>query len=306
MSQYLPLPSSTQALLGRYKVLSRESVQPNLMGGQLMRRKGESLEFREFVPYQPGDDIRFVDWRASARYGFEHELLVRSFAAEERMRLVVSIDPRATMRLPHALSKLQIALWLASAFATVANGDDEVYLHWLFASRAVAPTLLRASGMPPAPPPPADTLNLNHLDQILPPATIWVVISDLYFPPDRAAITLASMLAATQARMCWVLLIELDSWQHEQALMGKDIHRVTGPGAPPQLNRVQLTGDNRDIISKKIDRHRDWFHGLTQLDQIDHLRWDWWPQRQIDPESFFNTTFTGEKRIRDLFTKQNV
>ena len=100
MKSYPLLPYAARRLLQRYRLEARQALAPNLTGGQLMRRKGQSMEFREHVVYQIGDDIRFVDWRASARRGQEHDLVARSFVAEEQLKLLISVDTRPTMALP--------------------------------------------------------------------------------------------------------------------------------------------------------------------------------------------------------------
>lgn len=56
--------------------------------------KGRGMEFDESRPYQPGDDIRNIDWRVTARTGRTHTKLFR----EERERPVfLWVDLRAPM-----------------------------------------------------------------------------------------------------------------------------------------------------------------------------------------------------------------
>ena len=70
------------------KVRSRQS------GQYLSRIKGRGMEFDESRPYQPGDDVRNIDWRVTARSGSTHTKLFR----EERERPVfISVDARAPM-----------------------------------------------------------------------------------------------------------------------------------------------------------------------------------------------------------------
>lgn len=56
--------------------------------------KGRGMEFDESRPYQPGDDIRTLDWRVTARTGRAHTKLFR----EERERpVMVAVDLRPAM-----------------------------------------------------------------------------------------------------------------------------------------------------------------------------------------------------------------
>ncbi len=56
--------------------------------------KGRGMEFDESRPYQPGDDIRSLDWRVTARTGKPHTKLFR----EERERpVILAVDYRPPM-----------------------------------------------------------------------------------------------------------------------------------------------------------------------------------------------------------------
>jgi uncharacterized protein (DUF58 family) len=125
------LPISS-AQLDRYRLRLRQRDRGTVAGAHLIRQRGQSLEFREFRPYLPGDDIRHVDWRASARHHRPDELVVRTFEHEVQTRVVISIDTRATMRLPEVASKLQLARWFAEAMCYIAGrSGDSVALHAL-------------------------------------------------------------------------------------------------------------------------------------------------------------------------------
>ena len=55
------------AALGRLEVVSRWLAQGFLQGLHRSPKKGFSVEFAEHRPYQPGDDLRFLDWKVAAR-----------------------------------------------------------------------------------------------------------------------------------------------------------------------------------------------------------------------------------------------
>jgi len=63
-------------------------------GQYLTQIKGRGMEFDESRPYQPGDDVRNIDWRVTARTGDAYSKLFR----EERERpVLLSVDARASM-----------------------------------------------------------------------------------------------------------------------------------------------------------------------------------------------------------------
>ncbi|WP_346839874.1 DUF58 domain-containing protein [Microbulbifer sp. SAOS-129_SWC] len=66
----------------------------NQAGGLLTRYRGRGMNFEEVRDYQPGDDVRSIDWRVTARTGKTHTKLYQ----EERERpVVILLDLRSPM-----------------------------------------------------------------------------------------------------------------------------------------------------------------------------------------------------------------
>jgi uncharacterized protein (DUF58 family) len=92
-------------------------------GGHLSPYKGRGVEYDESRPYQPGDDLRTMDWRVTARTGKPHTKVFR----EERNRPVfVWLDLRrpmlfATRGAYKAVRAAEMAGLIA--WSAVANGD---------------------------------------------------------------------------------------------------------------------------------------------------------------------------------------
>ena len=78
--------------LANKKVHVTASLNTGTLGGPyLTRPKGRGMEFAEARPYQPGDDVRHIDWRVTARTGRTHTKLFR----EERERPVMLVLDQA-------------------------------------------------------------------------------------------------------------------------------------------------------------------------------------------------------------------
>lgn len=78
-----------QLKLGR-----RNRALNNLAGPNKSNFRGRGIDFEEVRSYQPGDDIRTIDWRVTARTGSAHTKLFR----EERERpVLVVVDQRNSM-----------------------------------------------------------------------------------------------------------------------------------------------------------------------------------------------------------------
>jgi len=75
-------------------IYSRRYSRSHLVGQQKTMMRGRGMEFEEVRQYQPGDDVRNIDWRVTARTQIPHTKLYR----EERERPVLIIsDLRAPM-----------------------------------------------------------------------------------------------------------------------------------------------------------------------------------------------------------------
>lgn len=316
MSPLAPLPLSL-AFLERYRIRSRRHYRPSLTGGHLMRRKGQSLEFRDLVPYTLGDDIRYVDWRASARHGTREDLLVRSFVAEEHLTLVVSVDTRDTMRLPRAMPKVQIALWLAEAIALIAlRSGDRVVLHRLFGRsnvqalsgsgdfrhkwsgvRSILRRFVVHDGAVSKP-------NLAVLRPHLPPASVWAILTDLYFDNEQTDV-LAREIATAQDGLRWVILVDLDSWPHERLILGEGIRRVEGPRRRSPEIPVNITlKESIPQVEAEIQAHKQRFRKSILRAGCDIASWEWPPIERPEPDQFFRSAFTEDKVLQRLFMRE--
>ncbi|RDI95967.1 DUF58 domain-containing protein [Meiothermus sp. QL-1] len=78
----------------RYRIRTRPT-QP-LPGERRLARPGRGLEFYELRGYAPGDEPRFIDWRAFARTG---RLYTRLFQAEAPARFTFFLDGSPSMAL---------------------------------------------------------------------------------------------------------------------------------------------------------------------------------------------------------------
>ena len=100
-------------------------VRTRQMGGYRSPFRGRGMEFDEVRAYQPGDDIRTIDWRVTARTGRTHTKL---FQEERERPVLVLMDARAFMRFgTRACFKSVLAAKAAAVLAwTSMDGGDRV------------------------------------------------------------------------------------------------------------------------------------------------------------------------------------
>ncbi|CAB1370172.1 DUF58 domain-containing protein [Denitratisoma oestradiolicum] len=72
----------------------RQPLASLLAGRHGSRMRGRGLDFLEMRHYLPGDDVRAIDWRVSARTGRPH---VRVYAEERDRPVVLVVDQRRNM-----------------------------------------------------------------------------------------------------------------------------------------------------------------------------------------------------------------
>jgi uncharacterized protein (DUF58 family) len=103
--------------LGGLEVRARWLVDGFLTGLHRSPRKGFSVEFAEHRPYQPGDDLRYLDWRIAAR---TDRWVVKQFEEETNLRAMVLLDVSRSMQWKSetaAITKQAYAEQLAAALA---------------------------------------------------------------------------------------------------------------------------------------------------------------------------------------------
>lgn len=82
--------------LHNYELFSGTGLQSE-SGNQRMRKIGQSMEFEQIKEYVSGDDIRTLNWKASARKG---GLMVNSFMEERSQQVYCIIDKGRLMKMP--------------------------------------------------------------------------------------------------------------------------------------------------------------------------------------------------------------
>jgi uncharacterized protein (DUF58 family) len=96
-------------------------------------RAGSSLEFRDHRIYEPGDDLRHIDWNAYAR---TDQLNVKLFREEVSPHLDILIDGSRSMALANT-AKARATLALAGFFTSAATNAGFSHAGWLLAGESV-------------------------------------------------------------------------------------------------------------------------------------------------------------------------
>lgn len=114
------------ALLARIAdlpLLARTVVDGFLHGLHRSARKGLSLDFAEHRPYQPGDDLRRIDWKAYAR---TDRFYVKEYDADTNAACVLALDCSGSMDYGSAgVNKFAYGRMLVASLAWLAQRQGD-------------------------------------------------------------------------------------------------------------------------------------------------------------------------------------
>lgn len=117
------LPAEVLRQVRRLQLRARRAVRTLLGGEYRSAFKGAGLSFEEVREYQPGDDVRAIDWNVTARIGHP---FVKRYAEERELTVVLMADLSASLRFgTGAGTKRAAAAELAAvlALAAVTHND---------------------------------------------------------------------------------------------------------------------------------------------------------------------------------------
>lgn len=110
------LETSFLQRLQRLQLLVRRPLPGQWKGEHRSPKRGYSVEFADFREYSPGDDLRYVDWKA---YGRLDRLYLKQFVEEEDIYVLLLVDCSRSMRFGQP-TKLLFALQVAAAIGHIA------------------------------------------------------------------------------------------------------------------------------------------------------------------------------------------
>jgi uncharacterized protein (DUF58 family) len=107
----------------RIEITTRRVVNQTLAGQYASVFKGRGMAFDEVRLYQPGDDIRAIDWNVTARM---NEAYVKVFTEERELTVIILVDVSGSQQFgTQEKSKEEVAAEIAAlvAFSAITNND---------------------------------------------------------------------------------------------------------------------------------------------------------------------------------------
>jgi uncharacterized protein (DUF58 family) len=118
-----PIPTDMLARIRRIEIRARRLVANVFLGEYHSVFRGRGIEFSEVRQYQPGDDIRLIDWNVTARMGVPY---VKQYIEERELTVLLAVDVSASSSFTSTnITKRELAAEVAAtlAFSAIANSD---------------------------------------------------------------------------------------------------------------------------------------------------------------------------------------
>ncbi len=105
------------------EIKTRELVEGLISGEYHSIFKGRGIEFAEVREYQPGDDIRTIDWNVTARFNAP---FVKEYIEERDLTLYIAFDVSASNEFGYRRSKKEVGYEIAASimFSALRNNDN--------------------------------------------------------------------------------------------------------------------------------------------------------------------------------------
>ncbi|MEJ2131616.1 MAG: DUF58 domain-containing protein [Gammaproteobacteria bacterium] len=260
-------------LASNVSLMQRQRARQSQSGGRRSRFRGRGIDFSEVRAYQPGDDVRSIDWRVTARKGRPH---TKVFIEERERPVLVTVDQRASMffgtrrRFKSVLAAEAAGLiaWAALAHGDRAGGlvfghqeyvalrpkrSHHTVVHLLRELDRINHSLTRAT-------PHRGELPLSdalvHLRRVIRPGSLIYVVSDFH-DADEACEEQLTYFAHHCDLVCVFVHDPL-----EQELPPADLYTVTDG-----VERQRIDTSDRSARSRyrnRFEARREGLAGITQ------------------------------------------
>lgn len=107
----------------RIEIRTHHLVNDSFAGEYHAIFKGRGMEFDEVRAYQPGDDVRSIDWNVTARMG---EPFIKRYVEERELTVMLAVDASASGLFgtsAHFKRELAAELGAVLAFSAISNND---------------------------------------------------------------------------------------------------------------------------------------------------------------------------------------
>jgi uncharacterized protein (DUF58 family) len=106
-------------------------VTGDLLGQYRSAFRGSGLVFSDLREYQPGDDVKHIHWKATARSG---KVFIKSYEEERQLRVILAVDTSASMRAKLGIQSFAKAIEFCSLIGSLTQRGNDLLGMLLFSS----------------------------------------------------------------------------------------------------------------------------------------------------------------------------
>lgn len=258
------------AQLGNLKLRARRILDGIYSGQHINLARGQSKDFSEHRPYNPGDDLRSLDWKV---FGRTDRLVVKQYEEQTNIGAVAIIDDSASMNFSWdgRPSKLEYAKTLAAALGYLVIGQQDAIA--MVSSRVNVPlgsqrghieryfeALDGLTGL--------GTWDLDTIAQsvgvLVKKKTFVLVFSDLMASAEKVITTLRSL----QSRKYEVLVFHLlDPAERDLPFNGPILFEDSETGEKLKTEPDSIRAAYREMVEEKIANFSHVF-GSSGIDYV--------------------------------------
>ena len=265
-------------------------VKTHQMGANLSVFHGRGMEFDESRPYQPGDDVRTIDWRLTARTGAMHTKLFHE-ERERPVQLLVDLRPNMQFGTRKQFKSVLAANIAAKLAWTAIDGGDRVgglllapsgvKTHQARRSQALMLTFLKtiaqATQLEQTEPTDLSLSNaVDRLRRICRPGTLVFIISDFADLDERTARSIRRLSLHTHVTNIQVYdpLEESLPIQGDCRLSdGKQVLALDSLGANAQQEHHDRFAQRMQDLQTLSRRRGMAYHAVTTAEDADAVLW---------------------------------
>lgn len=259
------------AELRRISLRTKRSINADLAGNYRSTFRGSGLNFSELREYAPGDDIKHIDWRSTARTG---KTYVKSFEEERQLTVMLAVDTSLSTGAGINGSTRERALLLSSLLATLAALNNHLCGLMLFSSdvdqfikpsnkRSQGHRLLRALGE-------SSTGTQTNIDQALryfltrvKKRSILFVLSDFFSPPFEETLKSTSRHHDT--------ILVAPEFSVDQIIPRRGVVDLQDPESGVRMRIDASSTRSRKALEERLARRRQELEALARSTKCDLL-----------------------------------
>lgn len=187
------IPEELMQKVRQLQIYTSRAVNEDFAGEYSSAFKGRGMEFAEVREYQPGDDVRTIDWNVTARTGTPY---VKSFIEERELTVMLAVDLSASGRfgsIDRVKNETAAELCAILAFTAIRNNDKvglliftddiELFIPPKKGARHVLRLIRELLNFEPARRGTNIASALQHLNRVLKRRAVVFVVSDFLVDP---------------------------------------------------------------------------------------------------------------------------